>query len=254
MRYLPFLCLLAVAAGPPPGDPRGDFVEVDFARVARSIRKEPRYVAQPRYALFILDPKGEFHAWAVLDKSDAKLPHYDVLYFDKNGDGDLTDLAERFVGKYDNEAKQLSIRVGDLPIPGTKLTHTDVRFMTVEPHGYKGFWMEMKWAGEVHVDGGYRTDSELTAYAASAAEAPVLRPTPLGTLSFKCWHEDLTLTAGKSANVQVSLGNPGSGADTFCPVSEHFLAEGKDVIVATLIARDRDGKELRLGTEFRKHC
>src|SRR5262245_57369172 len=101
MRYLTFLCLLGAVAGPPSDEPRGGFVEVDFARVGRSIRKEPRYVAQPRYALFVLDPKGEFRVWAVLDKSKADLAYYDVLYFDKNGDGDLTDPAERFVGKYD---------------------------------------------------------------------------------------------------------------------------------------------------------
>jgi hypothetical protein len=28
-------------------------------------------------------------------------PYYDVLYFDKNGDGDLTAPTERFVGKRD---------------------------------------------------------------------------------------------------------------------------------------------------------
>src|SRR5262249_22765117 len=71
------------------------------------------------------------------------------------------------------------IRVGDLAVPGTKLTHTDLRFITVEPHGYKGFWFGMKWDGKVAVDGGYGADREtLTAYAASADKAPVLRPTP----------------------------------------------------------------------------
>jgi hypothetical protein len=44
------------------------FAEVDYAKIDRSTAEEPRYLAEPRYALFILDPAGEFRAWAVLDK------------------------------------------------------------------------------------------------------------------------------------------------------------------------------------------
>lgn len=34
------------------------FTEVDYSAVNRSIAKEPKYIAEPRYALFILDPAG----------------------------------------------------------------------------------------------------------------------------------------------------------------------------------------------------
>jgi hypothetical protein len=37
-------------------------------------------------------------------------------------------------------------------------------------------------------------------------------------------------------------------------VSEHYLIAGEDTIVATLIAKDREGKEIRSQTEFKKHC
>jgi len=95
------------------------FVEVDFSTIKRSIAKEPKYIAQPRYALFVLDPAGKFQVWAVFDKSKAELPYYDVLYFDRNGNGDLTDLGERFVGKYDKSlaaaGMAMTIRVGKVP-------------------------------------------------------------------------------------------------------------------------------------------
>jgi hypothetical protein len=76
----------------------------------------------------------------------------------------------------------------------------------------------------------------------------------LGPLWFKCWESELIIPIGKAKDVQLSIGNPGSGADTFCVVSEHYLIEGKDVIVATLIAKDRESKEIRSQTEFKKHC
>ncbi|SRR5579883_1503394 len=257
MRFLVLLCwFCSVAAMATAGEPEGDFVDVDYAKVPRSIAKEPRYVAAPRYALFIFDAQARFHVWAVLDKSKAELPYYDVLYFDKNGNGDLTEAGERFVGHYDAKLPELTIRVGDLRVPGTKRIHTDLRFLTVERHGYKGFWFAMNWDGKVPVDGGHGKDVESTEYASSAAKAPILRPTPLGPLWFKCWESELVLPIGKATDVQLSLGNPGSGADTFCVVNEHYLIEGKDTIVATLIAKDKDreGKEIHSRTEFKKHC
>ncbi len=118
------LYLAAALVGQVSDRPAETFAEVDYAKIDRSIAREPRYLAEPAYALFILDPAGEFRAWAVLDKSDVKSPHYDVVYFDKDGDGDLAESGERFVGKYDTEAKNLLIVVGDVAVPGTKLVHT----------------------------------------------------------------------------------------------------------------------------------
>jgi hypothetical protein len=201
----------------------------------------------------ILDPAAKFRCWAVLDKSRADASIYDVLYFDTTGNGDLTEPGKRFSGQFDGTAKALYIVVGDLTVPGTKLKHTDLRFGTVEPHGYPGYWFSMKWAGEMPIDGGYGPAGErLTEYSSSPANSPVLRPTPLGPLTLACWTTELTI--GRSKVVQVSIGNAGSGTDTFCALSEHFLTPGKDTIVASLLAKDRDGKDLRVTTELKKHC
>jgi hypothetical protein len=250
-----FLYLLAALVGQVANRPAEFFAEVDYAKIDRSIAKEPRYIAEPRYALFILDPAGEFRAWAVLDKSDVKSPRYDVVYFDKDGDGNLAEPGERFVGKYDEEAKNLIIVVGDLAVPGTTLVHTGLRFMTAESHGYKGTFFMMKWGGQQDVSGGYQSGStDLTSYARSPGEAPVLRPTPLGLLTIAFWQSDATLRLGRPTEIQVGIGKEGSTPDAFCALSEHFLVSGEDVIVATLIARDRGGKPLRGRIEFKKHC
>jgi hypothetical protein len=260
MKYiwlgLALIVLGAIAHGE---EPRPAFVEVDYAKVERRIVREPRYVAQPKYALFILDAAGKFRVWAVLDKSKADLPYYDVLYFDKNGNGDLTEPGERFTGTFDPQGKNLYIHVGTVAVLGTKLVHTDVKFITVEAHGYKGTWFSMKWDGGTEVSGGYTPFgyAEMTQYAHSPQEAPILRPTPLGPLDFAVFERTVTLAIGKaskSMDVQVGLGSAGSGPDTLCVVDERFLTPGKDVIVATLIAQDRDGRESRTRHELKQHC
>src|SRR5262249_22449779 len=149
------ICVCTLVASAVKARPADSFKELDYKKIKRSVAREPRYVGAPRYALFIFDPQAKFWVWAVLDKSRSELPFYDVLYLDKNGNGDLTEPAKRFVGTYDKKLKILTIRAGELTVPGTKLTHTDLRFITVEPHGYKGIWFGMKWNGKVPVDGGY---------------------------------------------------------------------------------------------------
>ncbi len=71
-----------------------------FEKVSRTILKEPNYVAQPKYALFLFDTKAKFRVWAILDKSKPDLDYYDVLYLDKNANSDLTDAGESFTGTY----------------------------------------------------------------------------------------------------------------------------------------------------------
>ncbi|MBX7104964.1 MAG: hypothetical protein K1X57_12835 [Gemmataceae bacterium] len=53
----------------------------------RTIRKEPVYTSRPHYCLLAFGPEGKDRAWLVRDG--------DVLYVDRNGNGDLTDPGER---------------------------------------------------------------------------------------------------------------------------------------------------------------
>jgi hypothetical protein len=257
MRWIFFVWLVSAlplsrAFAEPPAEA---FVEVDCRQVRHPLIREPKYAAQPRYALFVMDPAGEFRTWAVLDKSAADLPHYDVVFFDIDGDGDLTEPGERFIGDYDPKAKSVVIRIGNLAVPRTQLVHTDLRFLTTESHGYKGVYMMMKWNGEHEVSGGLGHDGTLlTTYAATAADAPVLRPTPLGLLSLMFFTADVTIKPDRDADIQVGIGKEGSGGDTFCVLSEHFLQPGKDRLVATVIAHDRDGREVRTRQEIDQHC
>ena len=61
----------AAAAGP------------DLAKIDRTIRKEPAYQTKsPRYCLLVFGPEAKTRVWLVLDG--------DLLYVDRDGDGDLT--------------------------------------------------------------------------------------------------------------------------------------------------------------------
>lgn len=59
----------------------------DLKGLDRKISKEPEYQSRPHYVLLVFGPKAEQQAWLVLDD--------EVLYIDRNGDGDLTEPDER---------------------------------------------------------------------------------------------------------------------------------------------------------------
>jgi hypothetical protein len=234
--------------------------ELEFAKIDRSIRSEPRYVAKPLYALFLMDAEGRSRHWAVLDKSKSDLPYYDVLYFDTTGNGDLTERSKRFVGKYDKALEPagmgLTIRLGDLKVPGTELVHKDFLISTTPKNAWKGMWFRMKWDGKTEVSGGYnRVGFDTTQYCPSPKTAPVLWPCPVAKLSFGAWGEaDLTLPIGEATRVNFLVGNWGSGPDTLCVVDEHFLVSDKDRLFATIIAKDAGGREVKERTQIKGHC
>ena len=120
LTTLPVL-LAAVAGATTTLDDKAEYVEIDYAKIDRKLAKEPTYVAEPRYALFVFGLEGKARMWAVLDKSDAESPYYDVLYLDLDADGDLTDDGERFQGTYNKKREAsgtaMSITVGNVPVP-----------------------------------------------------------------------------------------------------------------------------------------
>jgi hypothetical protein len=61
---------------------------VDLTKIDRSIRKEPVYQSQnPQYCLLVFGPEAKTRVWLAVDGN--------VLYIDRNGNGDLTEPGER---------------------------------------------------------------------------------------------------------------------------------------------------------------
>ncbi len=66
----------------------GFAVAADLAEIERSLAKEPRYESdQPGYVLLAFGSKATTRVWLVVDD--------DVVYLDRNGNNDLTDLDEK---------------------------------------------------------------------------------------------------------------------------------------------------------------
>src|SRR5437870_13912675 len=63
----------------------------DLSKIDRTIGKEPVYESEskPKYCLVVFGPEAKTRVWLVLDG--------DVLYVDRNGDGDLTGKDERIL-------------------------------------------------------------------------------------------------------------------------------------------------------------
>jgi hypothetical protein len=61
----------------------GSSTAADLSKIPRTIAKEPVYKTKPKYCLVVFGPEAMTRIWLVLDG--------DVLYVDKNGNGDLTE-------------------------------------------------------------------------------------------------------------------------------------------------------------------
>jgi hypothetical protein len=224
----------------------------DLSKIDRRIVKEPAYKAkQPLYGLYVFGPEAKTHVWAIFDKSKPNAPDYDVLYFDRNADGDLTASDERIAGKV--ETGGVNFDIGSFTDPLTKQKHTEVS-ITRQGGGAPMVMLRMKWCDKVMIRGGYAPDvGPYTQFAATPAKAPVLWPGADGPLSFQFWQLK-PLNLGQSDDIRVFLGHQGwCGRNTFCAVPDSFLP--KEVSVgATLLYRDKEGKERRAQSELRERC
>jgi hypothetical protein len=116
---LPSLLVLLTAAALAPA--------ADLARLDRSIKKEPAYRGKPKYCLLVFGPEARTRVWLVLDG--------DTLYVDRNGNGDLTEDAERVaLPKFEKPespvfAAQREAKVGD--IHDGRFVHTDLEVTQV---------------------------------------------------------------------------------------------------------------------------
>lgn len=223
----------------------------DLSRIDRRIAKEPAYQSkQQLYGLYVFGPEAKTRIWAVLDKSRPEAADYDVLYFDRNADGDLTGEGERIEGKKEGERVTFDIESFTDPMCGQRHTQVELSYL---PGRDAMVMLSMRWCDKVLVRGGYAPKpGPYTRFAANPVDAPVLWPGADGPLSFQFWTVE-PLGIGKSEDVRVFLGHQGCGPNTFCAVPDTFLP-GHVSVLALLIYRDKEGKEKRAQSELRERC
>ncbi|HEX5138885.1 MAG TPA: hypothetical protein VFY93_18085 [Planctomycetota bacterium] len=218
---------------------------IDFTKVDRTIRKLPPLKAEnPLYGLFLFGVDGKARVWAVLDKSARERKEYDVLYLDRNADGDLSGKDERFEG---GDAGVFAI--GDFREPGTEVVH---KALTIQRA--KGtFFYRIQWAGKAVLSGPHGPTTEEGAdLACSPAEAPVFFPGIERPFEFEHWMSG-TLKRGEENDFKVFIGQRGDRRGTFTCVDDKFLPEGEKVLVQ-LVCRDTAGKERKLTAELAERC
>lgn len=208
----------------------GDQGPTVLSRIDRTIGKEPAYQSgAPRYCLLAFGPEAKFRVWLVQDG--------DVLYVDRNGNGDLTEPGER-IEKKQGEAGSWRWEGIELTDGPRKHTITSVSEMTVtedyvadakEFARLKGkhdravnVWINVRAerpAGDdrplpKHIQ--YVINGDGTGYLAFAdrpQDAPVSHLN--GPWGFGLQDIKQHLVAGRQTMLQLGVDTPGAGPGTF---------------------------------------
>ena len=239
-------------ATPPPASAAGA-EPIDFARVDRTVGKTPRLTAHARYGLFLFGTNGEKRVWAILDRRAADARAFDVLYLDRDADGDLTERGETIEpaerkpkGEPDDG---VTFVVGELTDPGTGARHTGVTITWTDA----SVRFRMQWRGGKVTFGGFGPSRETYAqFAAEPEQAPVYVPGWDRPFQFEHWLSG-ELARGEATDFKVFVGNVGDRRGAFSAVDDEFLPHGA-VPVATLLWTDRDGKPRESSFPLPERC
>jgi hypothetical protein len=221
----------------------------DLAKLDRNIFKEPAYNAKPLYGLLVFGPKADRRVWIVLDKSKRDGPSYDILYVDRNADGDLTASDERLVAKAAEGFPVFGL--AELKDPATGAIHSEFRVRLTGDH--PDAMVSLKWRGKMKMGGGYPPDpGEYMRLSPKPETAPVVWFQGDGPFRFQRWYGG-KLSIGGADDFKVFLGQIGWGPSSFCAFQEHVLP-ADEAVHATLIFTDKDGKERREICPLKERC
>jgi hypothetical protein len=223
------LCLVAALIAGCASSTHTEASSAILTKVDRTLRKEPAYKNRPKYCLLVFGPKADFRVWLVQDG--------DVLYVDRNGNGDLTEKGEQV--RLTRSAKGLRIfEAGSLS--DGKLTHTDLSLtqssITANDVADEREWKRVNaqkggpWTWSVGVEAerlagdtrklprriGYIAGGDQNGYllfADRTQDAPVIHfngPWTLGLQDSKG-----RFTAGKKTTLRIGVGTAGIGPGSF---------------------------------------
>ncbi len=172
----------------------------DLNKVDRTIAREPVYQSKPRYCLLVFGPEAKTRVWLVVDG--------DVLYVDRNGNGDLTEGDERCMPQQLRLDKRWhDYVIGDIIDLDGRTKYTDLRLRAMK-------------GGEARVSvRAYRDHEQHTGYDDGSlrfADRPQIAPIVhfAGPLSIRA--RPFKLVRGKTeAEIWAEMGTPGRGEGTF---------------------------------------
>jgi len=179
----------------------------DLTKIDRTIAKEPAYQTKtPKYGLLVFGPEAKSRAWVVLDG--------DVLYVDRNCNGDLTEEGERLVinnpkrndkkNAVDSKSVVITDREGVKHQLTFRLTRTGVGLVTRD-HGSQ------------YVGSTYRDDMM---FADRPQDAPIVHLN--GPLTLLLVAPPRKWAPGETVDLVVLFGTPGLGKGTFAYMIQGF--------------------------------
>jgi hypothetical protein len=171
----------------------------DLTKIERAIGREPTYTTKPKYGLLVFGPDAKSRVWLVLDG--------DVLYVDKNGNGDLTEKNER-IKQAPILDKGHGFAVGELSLPEDRFPRNSSGLAiyrdTKHGAGALGFTITINqkiWLGRI------------PKLADRPADAPILHFNFDGPLTFVCLDVP-AFVPGKETKLLIHIGTPGVGEKT----------------------------------------
>jgi hypothetical protein len=203
----------------------------DLTKIARTIAKEPVYKSKPKYCLLVFGPEAKSRVWLVLDG--------DVLYVDRNGNGDLTEKNEQI--KIERSHPQVNeFRIGDLSLPGD----SSYQHLRLAVHRYT-----LLGAPRDSLDLRITIDKKqwrasFKEFSDRQEDAPVIHFN--GPLTFLCPNLP-TFLPGKTTNLEIYTGTPGLDDQTFAwRKAREVVGAGRRLIVRISYPnKEPDGEPLR---------
>jgi hypothetical protein len=188
----------------------------DLTKIDRSIGKEPAYQSKsPKYCLLVIGPEAKTRVWLVLEG--------DVLYVDRNGNGDLTEESERIVGEDGLFVTE------DITEADGKTRHTHFRLRRFKTGVILSLLVEDKRL----FFGGSREASDSFQFADQPRQAPILHMN--GPLSLRLGNPSKLVRGNNDNSITVTLGTPGLGQGTLIHASAEDFNFPKDVHPVALI-------------------
>jgi len=223
----------------------------DLTKIERTIAKEPAYKGKPKYCLLVFGPEAKTRVWLVQDG--------DVLYVDRNGNGDLTEKDENYRAQAPQD--EIARKAGYEPADGYRVwqvggfLESDVKTERTNlevSSSRKGYCIEVisSWKGGRR--GQYVVyGNEPLRFADRPQDAPVVHFSgPLGVFL----RGPQTLTRGTTAALWAALGTQGLGKGTFAIIFDNKLYNETELIgEIEFPAKVEGARPIKLKIAFRRY-
>jgi RNA polymerase sigma factor (sigma-70 family) len=226
---------------------------VDLQSIPRQLTREPAYEGKKHwYCLLVFGPRAETKVWLVHDPGkDWFDPKDDVLYVDRNGNGDLTEADKRIPATVrtgqlmvffltPNPVTTVSLpafHIDTITEVGGKVQHTDLEVVS---HGFCGGCPRYTISVKVNGKDTQTTVGGTLRFGTTPQEAPVIHFNGPLTLQLQRWtgltmvpgdgtpptDEQRDLTAGKREKFTALLGSKGLGNGTFAAFYANYPPDG----------------------------